>query len=184
MHTLNLYNTESIDRLAWPEDPEALRLNSPATDVFTDFEYHLPHVVEESVPASKIERIMQQSHVHMMLVVNHSGVFTGIVADTDVNSQKIMQKVAQGMERKALKVSDFMQRRESLKAFDFCEIHRATIGDIVETLKDNHQRHCLVLDRKGHKIRGVISVSDIARILKLPLTQAPSFYNLSSVIAA
>jgi len=56
-----------------------------------------------------------------------------------------------------------------LKAFDYEQIACASINNVIEALKENGQQHCLVLDRNEHKIRGVISASDIVRKLKLPV---------------
>lgn len=186
MHSLPLYKTESIDKLAWPVVSRTVSLYSPAMAVFTDFKQHMPHVIDEEAPATKLEKIMMQAHVTMMLVLDHKGKFIGIVSKDDIDDQKIMQKVSAGMSRDMLKVSDFMRTKTSLMAFDFDELARATVGDVVETLKDNQRHHCLVLDRHGHEVRGVISVSDIARQLQLPVDIAhrPSFSRLSSVIAA
>ena len=186
MHTLPLYKTESIDKLAWPVISRTVSLHSPAMAVFTDFKQHKPHVIDEMAPATKLEKIMMQAHVKMMLVVDHQGTFIGIVTADDIDDQKIMQKVSAGMDRDSLKTSDFMRSKTSLMAFDFDELTRSSVGDIVETLKNNQHHHCLVLDRHSHEVRGVISVSDIARQLQLPIdiSLRPSFSRLSNIIAA
>ncbi|GGW78038.1 CBS domain-containing protein [Alteromonas halophila] len=185
MHSLPLYKTETIDKLAWPVVSRTVSLLSPAMSVFTDFKHHMPHVIDEQAPATKLEKIMMQAHVKMMLVMDHQGRFIGIVSKDDIDDQKIMQKVSAGLDRDSLKVSDFMRTKTSLMAFDFDELTRSTVGDVVETLKDNQRHHCLVLDRHNHEVRGVMSVSDIARQLQLPIdiSQRPSFSRLSKVIA-
>lgn len=43
------------------------------------------------------------------------------------------------------------------------------VRDLVETLKDNEHQHYLVVDRNNHRIRGVISASDLARKLRLDI---------------
>lgn len=186
MHTLHLYHTERADKLAWPESANAITLQSPALTIFTDFKQHMPLVIDCDTRAVELERLMKQSHVKMKLVLDRNGQFAGIVTLADLSEQKIMQKVAQGAKREELRAIDFMQSKTSLRSFDFDELTRSTVGDIVETLKDSGQQHCLVLDREEHEIRGVVSVSDVARILRLPLDiQAqPSFSALSKVIAA
>ena len=57
---------------------------------------------------------------------------------------------------------------------------------MIETLKDYGQHHCLVMDRESHEVRGVISVSDIARELRLPLDiqGRPTFAELITILAA
>ncbi|MBU3020583.1 CBS domain-containing protein [Aestuariibacter sp. A3R04] len=186
MHSLPLYKTESIDQLAWPENPARLNLQSPAETIFTDFTIHEPMVIDYNAKAVELEHLMKQSHVKMKIVLDKHKQFAGIVTLSDLTEQRIVQKVAEGQSRDELTAADFMQAKASLQSFDYSQIQRSTVGDIVETLKDNGQQHCLVIDRDAHVIRGIISVSDIARDLRLPLDiQAqPSFAALSSVIAA
>ena len=187
MHALHLYKTESIDTLAWPVVENTITLNSPAMAVFTDFKQHLPNVLDARTPAAKVEAIMRQSHVRMMLVVNSENRFVGIVTSHDVGEQQIIQRMTElKVKRDELTVYDFMRPKTSLLSFDFSELVRASVGDVIETLKDYGQHHCLVMDRDSHEVRGVISVSDIARELKLPLDiqGRPTFAELITILAA
>lgn len=186
MHSLPLFKTETIDQLAWPENPARLNLKSPAEAIFTDFTIHEPMVIDYNAKAIELEQLMKQSHVKMKIVLDKHEQFAGIVTLSDLSEQRIVQKVAEGQARDELTAADFMQPKASLQSFDYSQIQKSTVGDIVETLKDNGQQHCLVIDRSAHVIRGIISVSDIARDLRLPLDiQAqPSFAALSTVIAA
>jgi len=186
MHVLPLFKTENVDKLAWPAAQNRLTLQSPASAVFTDFKEHVPLVIDYDAKATELEHLMKQSHVKMKIVLDKNDQFAGIVTLADLTEQRIMQKVALGTSRSDLIAADFMQPKSVLQSFDYEQIQQATVEDIIETLKDNGQQHCLVIDRKEHVIRGIISVSDIARELRLPLDiQAqPSFSALSSVIAA
>ena len=187
MHALNLYKTEAIDTLAWPVVENTITVNSSAMAVFTDFKQHLPHVIDARTPATKVESIMRQSHVRMMLVVNNENRFIGIVTSHDVGEQQIIQRVSElKIKREELTVHDFMRPKTSIMSFDFSELIRSSVGDVIETLKDYGQHHCLVMDRDSHEIRGVISVSDIARELRLPLDiqGRPTFAELINILAA
>ena len=127
---------------------------------------------------------MRQSHVRMMLVVNSENRFIGIVTSHDVGEQQIIQRVSElKVKREELTVHDFMRPKTSLMSFDFSELIRSSVGDVIETLKDYGQHHCLVMDRDSHEIRGVISVSDIARELRLPLDiqGRPTFAELINI---
>jgi hypothetical protein len=98
-----------------------------------------------------------------------------------------VQKIAElKVPRDGLVVRDFMQAKTSLMSFDFTELTKSSVGDVVETLRDYGQYHCLVLDRDSHEVRGVISVSDIARELRAPLDvqDKPTFSQLIRVLAA
>ena len=187
MHTLQLHKTDAADRLAWPVIESKVTLTSSAMTVFTDFKQHMPLVIDESALATRVENIMRQSHVQMMLVVNGNNAFTGIVTSQNVSEQQIVKQVAElQIPRDSLVVRDFMQNKTSLLSFDHTELAKSSVGDVIETLKDYGQHHCLVLDRGTHEVRGVISVSDIARKLKAPLDvqDKPTFSQLMRALAA
>ncbi len=140
-----------------------------------------------NVKAIELERLMRQSHVKMKLVLDKHDQFVGIVTLADITEQKILQRVVQlGLPRSELLVVDMMQPKAALQAFDYHELKVASVKDVVDTLQDNGKMHCLVIDKQQHEIRGVISVSDIARILRVPLDiqSQPSFAALSHIIAA
>ena len=187
MHALNLYKTESIDTLAWPVVENTITVNSSAMAVFTDFKQHLPHVLDARTPAIKADSIMRQSHVRMMLVVNSENRFIGIVTSHDVGEQQVVQRLSElKVKREELTIYDFMRPKTSLMSFDYTELTHSSVGDVIETLKDYGQHHCLVMDRESHEVRGVISVSDIARELRLPLDiqGRPTFAELITILAA
>ena len=99
---------------------------------------------------------------------------------------EFMAKVVQGFKREELRVTDFMTPKDKLKAFDYSDVANSTIGNLIEALKERGQQHCLVIDRDTHKIRGLISASDIARKLKLSINinSESSFSNIFNVLYA
>ena len=187
MHHLTLCQTEAIDTLAHPEVYDHVELASSALSIFTDFHEHQPLVIDGNVKAIELERLMRQSHVKMKLVLDKHEQFVGIVTLADITEQKILQRVVQlGLPRSELLVVDMMQPKAALQAFDYHELKFASVKDVVDTLQDNGKMHCLIIDKQQHEIRGVISVSDIARTLRVPLDiqSQPSFAALSHIIAA
>jgi CBS domain containing-hemolysin-like protein len=73
-----------------------------------------------------------------------------------------------------------MRHRTSLRSIDITDLQGASVGDVIHTLQENGEQHCLVIDRKSHHIRGMISASDIARRLHLPviIEQTPTFASI------
>jgi len=169
MKNLDFYNTNAIDELAWPTENKEITINSPALEVFTDFFEHTPLVLEATTLAVDAEKLMQKAHVRLKLVVDKDNHFLGIVSLADVNNQEIVKKTSQGFNRDELSITDFMRPKSKLKTFDYIEVSRAKVNDIVEALKYSGQQHCLVIDHEKHKIRGIISASDIARKLRLSI---------------
>jgi CBS domain containing-hemolysin-like protein len=166
MKTLSLYNTESIDTLVWPAEEYALSTKTPALSILTDFRQHTPRVIDASVRAIDLEQHMKASHVKMKIVLDAKEKFIGIVSLNDLSEENILKKIDKNTTRAELLVSDFMHKRETLKCFDYNELSKATVGDVLEAQKNNHQQHCLVIDRERHEIRGLISARDVARLVK------------------
>ena len=184
MKTLTLCDVEQIDELAWPEDFQDINLMSSAKCVFTDFKKSKPLVINESINAHQAEQLMMNAHVRLKLVVDSSNKFLGVVSLTDINHQEIMKRIASGADHDELLVTDFMRAKSTLKAIDYDDLKTASVGDLLQTLQTNGERHCLVLDKENHNIRGVISASDLVRMLKLhfDLTLPPSFVDIFNII--
>ncbi|PCI60201.1 MAG: histidine kinase [Gammaproteobacteria bacterium] len=186
MRSLSLCDVEQVDELAWPENYQEITLNSPALLVLTDFKKHKPLVIDEDVSAHDTEQLMMHAHVRLKIVVDKDNKFLGVVSLMDINHQEIMKKVAAGYKHDDLLVTDFMQPKSALKAIDFNDLKNAHVGDILETLKTNGERHCLVINREKHNIRGVVSASNLVRTLKLEfdLSYPPSFVEIFNLIHA
>ncbi len=165
MKSLTLYSTESIDRLVWPQEQHSVSASTPALSILTDFRKHSPRVIDENVRAIELENLMKLSHVKMKLVLNPHNKFIGIVSLYDLSEENILKKVNKNTPRSELLVSDFMHPRETLMCFDYNDLAKATVEEVLETQKHNHQQHCLVIDREQHEIRGLISARDVARLI-------------------
>jgi len=166
MKNLTLYNTESIDKLVWPDENVSISKNTPALSIFTDFRYNLPRVIGANVKAVDVEEMMKRAHVKMKLVVDTNNNFVGLVGLHDLSEENVLKKVNKSTRREELLVSDFMHSRESLKCFEYKELIHASVSDVLETQRNNHQQHCLVIDRERHEIRGLISARDVARLIQ------------------
>lgn len=167
MKALHLYNTESIDTLVWPqEESTCVSESTPALSILTDFRHHKPRVINASVRAIDLEPMMKQANIKMIVVVDSNNDFKGVVSLFDLSEENILKKVNKTTPRSELLVSDFMHPREKLLCFDIDELRHATVKDVLEAQQHNHQQHCLVMDRRHHQIRGLISARDIARLLK------------------
>ena len=169
MKKLSLLNLEQTNKIATPEQLHQIDLNSPAINIFTDFHQVKPLVIDAHTLALDAINLMMKEHVHMKIVVTPNEEFLGVISSHEVSEQNIMAKIAQGYSRDELLVSDVMIASSSLHGFSFEELKKAQVSDVIEALKHYKVRHCLVLDSKHNHIRGVISSSDIARKLHVPL---------------
>ncbi|GGB47575.1 CBS domain-containing protein [Shewanella inventionis] len=184
MKKLALYPVEKIDELTSPEAHEDISVLSSAVNIFTDFKKVTPLVIESNSSAVEVESLMQKSHVKLKLVINKNNEFLGLISFESLHNQEILKRVAEGHQREQLKVTDFMIPKDRLKAIDYDDLSYAKIGDVIATLQSAGQQHCLVVDRKHHAIRGVLSANDIARRLKLAVdvSTPTSFATIFDVI--
>lgn len=185
MNKLVLHKTESVDELAWPAEQDKLSLESPAMEFFTDFEKIPPLVLDASTPAVDARNIMRNTHVHMHFVLNQDQRFVGIVTSDDLIERKIVQKISEGYRRQEVLVSDLMRCKKQLLALDIEDVMRASIGEVIRSLKEAGQHHCLVMDPASHRIRGIFSARDIARKLHIAIDvqDRASFYKVFASVA-
>jgi len=185
MKKLYLYPTCEIDELEYPQDIGGWSLASPALDFFTDFKDITPLVILDSTPAVEAYHLMRQTHVRMKFVVNNAGHFIGVVSADDLIERKIVMKVSEGYARDTIPVSEFMTSKKAMKALDYDEIAKARIADVIAALKQIGEQHCLVVDQKNHRVRGIFSASDLSRKLHLPINieEKSSFYRVFSAAA-
>jgi len=144
MKNLKLVTLDAIDHIVTPNDFKKISLDSPATEVFTDFKLFKPLMIEANTKAVDALKLMLKAHVQLKVVMAEPNDFVGIISSYDVSEQNIMHHVALGYDREDLLVSDLMLPRRELKAFDVAELERSTVHEVIESLKLNGLRYCLV----------------------------------------
>lgn len=169
MKTLHLFDIEKVDHIISPEQLIQTELTSPATEIFTDFKKAKALVIDGNTSAIMALEMMMQEHVKMKIVLSETGEIAGVISANELTERKIVSEVAKGVLREEVLVTDLMVPCEQLRAFDFDQLTQSKVSDVIQTLKGNGLRHCLVIDRQQHHVRGVISASDIARKLRLPI---------------
>lgn len=122
---LKLHQVAAIDLLANPELSDQITINSPALSVFTDFKEHYPFDLNHKTTAKEARLIMSKSNARLRFIVDDADAFIGIVTLDDLSEQKIIQKLASAMDETDIIVTDFMQSRQQLMAFDYSELCQA-----------------------------------------------------------
>ncbi len=184
MHSIPLFSVSDIAHLVQPEEFHKLNTHSSALEIFTDFKKHLPLTVEGSLPAKDVEAQMRKAHVKMKLVVDAANEFIGTISLDDLDEQHFMQRIAAGSQRHEILVEDLMQPKARIMALSLDDLEHASIGDVIKALQKQGQQHCLVVDRSGRQIRGLISASDVARRLHIPIRieRIPTFVDIFSSV--
>jgi CBS domain containing-hemolysin-like protein len=163
---LEFHTAAEIDNLVWPENYREISEDSPCLNVFTDFKIHRPLVIESSTRAYLVEELMLKAHVRLKLVVEKDGHFLGVVALEGIQHPDLLMRIAAVYIRDCLMVSDVIRPKSTLNTLTFADIEQATVGEVIHFLHDYTYQHCLVIDTNSNRVRGLISVSDIARRLK------------------
>lgn len=184
MCDIKLFAIDKVVHLVQPDEFHEFDLSSPALEFFTDFKRHMPLTIEGSSPAVDVEMLMRKAHVKLKLVVDSSNEFIGTISLDDLSEPEFMIRVAQGFKLHDITVSDLMCPKRRILALDVEQLEQATIGDIVKALKQSGQQHCLVVDRVNDHIRGLVSASDVARRLHIPINieRIPTFVDIFSSV--
>ncbi|WP_297468271.1 CBS domain-containing protein [Acidithiobacillus sp.] len=122
-------------------------------------------------PETTMDQAMQRMihvGVRMLFVLDDFGTLAGLVTARDIMGEKPVKLAAENhIARDMIRVQDIMVPLGQVDVLDFAEVERSTVGDIVLTLRKVGRQHALVREEtpRGEEIRGVFSISQIARQL-------------------
>jgi CBS-domain-containing membrane protein len=186
MQKLKLSRLDNVRKLLASEQVPQISADSPALSVFTDFRVKTPYTVAPDTSPADAERLMLEAHVKMKIVVDADNNLLGILGLKELDEERIITLVASGMSRDEITVADLMIPKDRLSAFSYKELASAKVRDVMEALKAEGLQHCLVVDDANQSICGLISASDIARKLHIPLSlhKAPSFAEIVGIVAS
>jgi CBS domain containing-hemolysin-like protein len=155
----------------WQTRP--VTLDSPAMEVMTDLTVVKAATASPSTSLRQAEQIMIYQGVRMLFVVSSMPRIEGLVTTNDLHGDLQMRLVQQRNVRfDDLSVADVMTPLAMLDAIDFRYMERATVGNLVATLRRHGRNHLLVAegpDPSQARVRGVISRSQIERQLGSPI---------------
>lgn len=170
MKSLSVFALAADDHLVQPEQFQDVKASTPALAILTDFRNHKPHMVDSHLEASEALEMMLAEDVRNKLVVDDSKEFIGVISRDDLSEHNLLCKqVELRVKRDELLVHDLMLPRHRIRAIDYDQFKKATVADIVSTLKKSHQEYLLVVDKDEHHIRGIVSSRDISSRLHMPV---------------
>ncbi len=170
MKNLNVFSLAANDHLVQPEEFEDVQGHTSALAILTDFRSHKPHMVDCHMEATEAAEIMHAEDVSIKLVVDDQKEFVGVISLDDLSEHNMLLKqMALHIKRDELLVKDLMHRREQINAVDYEQFRRASVADVVSTLKKAHQDYLLVVDKDAHHIRGIVASREISRRLHAPI---------------
>jgi CBS domain-containing protein len=147
-----------------------VRAESPAPCVMTDLKQVTAATIGPDATLAQATQTMIQRGVRLLLVVSRDDEVLGLITARDTQGEKPIQLIQErGGKFTDLLVADVMCPRERIELVDGADVLRATVGDIVETLKHTKRQHALVGERdpvSGQvRIRGIFSATQIGRQL-------------------
>ena len=170
-----------------PTQAEAARVTgeSPAMHVMTDLLRVTPASIRPDAPLSGANQFMITRGVRLLLVVDeeHEKVL-GVITATDVLGERpMLVATGRGLRRDELTVADVMTPAAQVEVIALADVEGARVGHILETLRRAGRQHALVVDSK-HMVRGIFSISQIARQLGVTLASGGEVARTFSEIEA
>jgi CBS domain-containing protein len=169
-----------------PTQAEAVRVtpDSPALHVMTDLARVSPATIRPQAPLAGANQFMITRGVRLLLVVDEGDVILGLITATDLLGERPMQVAAErGLRRDELGVADVMTPAAQIEVLELADVEASRVGHVLETLRRLGRQHTLVVDR-GNTVRGIFSISQIARQLGLALPAGGSVARTFSEIEA
>jgi predicted transcriptional regulator len=144
-------------------------IESPALEVMTDLKRTTPATSRPQAPLAGANQFMITRGVRLLLVVDEREEVLGVIGASDILGERPMRVATErGLRRDELVVADIMIPAEQVEVVALRDVAAARVGHVLETLRRAGRQHALVVDEE-HMVRGIFSLSQIARQLGLPV---------------
>jgi CBS-domain-containing membrane protein len=170
------------------EYPAGLTLDSAALDAMTDLRKVTALTVERTNTLAATRERMRKLGVRMLLVTGATGAVMGIITATDLDSgrpEKIASKTGELPEE--LLVQDIMTLRGRIEVLSLEAVARASIGQILSSLREAGRRHALVLDPgdldRAAEICGIYSLTRLCGQIGLDIQPGDSMTSIDKALA-
>ncbi|HEX5363173.1 MAG TPA: CBS domain-containing protein [Gallionella sp.] len=149
--------------------PEKVKLSDAATDVMTDLSKVSVVSVRAKTAMDKANAKMIKYGVRMLLVLDDNEQVVGLLTAADVMGEKPMRFLQNmGGTHDDIMVRDIMTTQRELEVLKVEDVRKATVGQIVSTLKKANRQHALVVAEAAdgrQSVCGLFSITQIARQL-------------------
>ncbi|MFW1677395.1 CBS domain-containing protein [Pontibacter sp. JAM-7] len=185
-HTLKTLSLDTLNCIASPVVNDPFTPDTPAIRIMTDFRQTEPVQVQLDMSLDEAMELLRRMHVRSGLVTDENGTFKGLVTVADLLSRQVLSIATnQGLNRSDLTIRDLMIPKQKLSGISLQTLLQSNVGDLLKTLKQGGSQYLLVIDDAATAICGIISASDIARKLKIPVDisqRATSFREIVEII--
>ncbi|GMQ96839.1 MAG: hypothetical protein BMS9Abin15_0522 [Gammaproteobacteria bacterium] len=150
--TLKLHTLDSPIGYCYPRQKlsERVSAGNPAIDVMTDLEYVAALTIGLNVTIDDALELMTKSGVRLLFVANESGMVSGLVTANDIQGEKPMKVLHEvGGKHSGILVRDVMTPWGRLEVLQMDDVIKASVGDIIATLKQAGSMHWLLTQTKN-----------------------------------
>jgi CBS domain-containing protein len=138
----------------------------------TDLKRATPATIRPQAPLAGANQFMIARGVRLLIVLDEQDQVLGILSAADILGERAMRAATErGLRRDELTVADVMLPAEAVEVIALADAASARVGHVVETLRRAGRQHALVVDAE-RKVRGIFSLSQVARQLGVPLGTA------------
>ena len=169
--------------------PLKVTLEDSALRVITDLQKFIPVTISPDTPIDEASDKMVTYGVRLLFVTDPDDSIQGIITSVDILGEKPLRVTREtGISYCELLVSDIMTYRDNLDAIHYKDIEKASVGDLVATMRMFGRQHALVIetnpDQQTHTIRGLISTTQISKQLGLDITPDNRAYSFAELEVA
>lgn len=169
--------------------PERVTPDSCAVDVMTDLKRVKAVTIRPDAAMDTALQKMIHAEVRLLLVTDNEDNVLGVITARDILGEKPVYYLARTRGRREdLLVEHVMTPNEKIQALHIDDVLRASVGDIILTLKEAGRQHALVLENPrggAYVIRGIFSTTQIGKQLGVdiqPTGKVQSFAELEAVL--
>jgi CBS domain containing-hemolysin-like protein len=189
--TLRLNTLPAHARVGEPDSQHANRLamDQPARLAMTDLRRVAAVAIHPDATLEAAQQRMMHARVRMLLVTDAAGELLGLVTARDLLGEApIRAAVDDGVARDQLAVQRVMVPSQRIQVLDWSDVEHASIGDVVQTLRDSGRQHALVVQQgRPPQVCGIFSATHIGRVLgvRIEASDKPqSFAEVEHLLAA
>lgn len=148
---------------------ERVKLSDSASSVMTDFNKVSVVSTRARTSMDRANAKMIRYGVRMLLVLDDNEQVVGLLTAADVLGEKPMRFLQNmGGTHSDIMVRDIMSTQSDLEVLKIEDVQKATVGEIVASLKKSNKQHALVVAEAAdgsQTVCGLFSITQIARQL-------------------
>jgi CBS domain-containing protein len=171
--------------------PVMLQLDDPAIKAMTDLQRVKAITVSLDSSIEFAMELMEHAGIRMLVVIDQSGMLAGLITARDIMGEKPLSIMTRDrVKRGEILVRQVMTPRDQLNPFNFRDVERASVRDVIVQLRNAVRQHAIVLEAqdngKNYFVRGIFSITQIGRQLGMDIPgdgHVQSFAEFEKLIA-